>query len=158
MRFCGYCDAVLWPDAPDEMVSTGNEVYCDEKCKRRAKYEARRERFDEPEWTHECSECVRPMFTPPTESDWWCPECDRTEKLDTSYWDWWRDEHYWDGDFEHPCPQCDNTLWLFDGALVCHDDECDTYIVQYGREWWALLEQEYPSKTMTEQTELNGVQ
>lgn len=154
MRFCTYCDAALWPDPPEEMVVKGTNAYCNESHYKRQRYENRRQYDDELRWTHDCDECGQPMFTPSGESDWWCPDCDRGEVLDSSYWNWYKEEHYGGHEFDRDCPDCGGRLWLFDGALVCHTDDCDAYITQYGREWWAMFEAEYPSKTRSEQAEL----
>jgi DNA-directed RNA polymerase subunit RPC12/RpoP len=154
MRWCAFCDELLWPDAPDEMVVWKGDPYCNEDHKRRQQLINQRSWKEPMRWSHDCGECGRPMFTPVGKTGWYCPECDREEELDTSYWDWYRKEHFGGSDFDRPCPECDSRIWLFDGSMTCFNDDCDVYISQYSGEWWAMIEQEYPSKTITEQRTL----
>lgn len=149
MRNCEWCGETI-TDLPQSAYATSKPptVYCDDDCELAHRYHKRRDLKGTLWWTHECPECDQPMFTTPKKDGWWCPECNLEEPIDKSGLRYLEDQTpgEWLTYFDRDCPNpdCDSWIRLFDGAVVCYD--CEVYITQYGQQWWAMIEQEYPPK------------
>jgi len=157
MIACDWCDNQI-ADPPQTVYATSRPqpIYCNDTCELAEKYHTRRTRKDRDLWwSHDCPDCERPMFTPREKDGWWCPECDHSKPIDKTGLEYLKDKgigsrRLTEFDRKCPNPECDSYIWLFDGALQCHD--CDVYIMQYGREWWAMIEEEYPPQYSTYNT------